>query len=176
MLKKISAIEHKDFCSQYGLAADVNSDSKTELLFVQSEVSTREITCLTVTDVDGNILWQHGAPSAANGLNFSDLPVKVTDWDGDGYNEVLWIEQAVYEKYSVWQRTKNGMVDLTSVDDIRGNDDFAREGGPGTVFGSSARLHVLDGWTGWKSRSSTWPIPRTTGWTPPTSPAADNLI
>ena len=36
------------------------------------------------------------AASAANGRIYSDLPVQVYDWDGDGVNEVLYVRQAEY--------------------------------------------------------------------------------
>ena len=53
---------------------------------------TRTITCLTALTIKGGVLWQHGAPSPANGHTYSDLPVQIYDWDGDGRNEVVTLE------------------------------------------------------------------------------------
>ena len=50
------------------------------------------ISCLTAIDLDGNILWQRGTPSADAaklGKISADLPFQVYDIDGDGADEVI---------------------------------------------------------------------------------------
>ncbi len=48
--------------------------------------------CITAIDLDGNILWQFGEPSANSkqiGKVSADLPLQVYDIDGDGVDEVI---------------------------------------------------------------------------------------
>jgi len=92
----VSAIDVADFGAETLRVGDLNGDGAPDLLFVQSKFGTREITCLTATTLHGERLWQCGAADADNGRVYSDLPVQVYDWDGDGANEVLYIEQASY--------------------------------------------------------------------------------
>lgn len=49
------------------------------------------VRCLTALDLEGNVLWQFGEPSAdlEAGLVTCDLPVQIYDLDGDGREEVL---------------------------------------------------------------------------------------
>ena len=50
------------------------------------------ISCLTAIDINGNILWQKGQPSASAaklGKISADLPFQVYDIDGDGADEVI---------------------------------------------------------------------------------------
>ncbi len=95
-MKLLSTIDVKDFGAETLRIGDLTADGIPNLLFVQSIRPTREITCLTATDLEGNILWQVGTPSAANGTIYSDLPVQIYDWDDDGYNDVLYVKQATY--------------------------------------------------------------------------------
>jgi outer membrane protein assembly factor BamB len=92
----VSLIDVKDFGSEYICIGDLNRDGAPDLLFAQSLRPTREITCLTATTITGQMLWQHGTPDARNGAIYSDLPVHVYDWDGDGATEVLYVRQARY--------------------------------------------------------------------------------
>lgn len=92
----ISTIDVKNFGAEQVRIGDLNSDGAPDLLFVQSVYGTRAITCLTATTILGEILWQTGTPSPDNGNIYSDLPVQIYDWDGDGRNEVLYVEQADY--------------------------------------------------------------------------------
>ncbi|MBI2298052.1 MAG: hypothetical protein HYU66_03715 [Armatimonadetes bacterium] len=107
----VSCIDVRDFGSEMMHVGDLNGDGAPDLLFVQSIHPTREITCLTATDIFGKVLWQVGAPSLDNGRLYSDLPVQIYDWDGDGCNEVLYVTQAVYhEPYAAggWARERAG--------------------------------------------------------------------
>jgi hypothetical protein len=92
----VSAIDVKDFGSVTVRVGDLDGDGGPDLLFVQCHRGSRSITCLTATTIEGKVLWQTGAASADNGRMYSDLPVQVYDWDNDGWNEVLYVRQAIY--------------------------------------------------------------------------------
>ncbi len=92
----VSRIDVKDFGAETLRIGDLNGDGGPDLLFVQSVYGTREITCLTATTILGEVLWQSGTASVANGRIYSDLPVQIYDWDADGRNEVLYVRQARY--------------------------------------------------------------------------------
>lgn len=92
----VSAIDVRNFGANTVRVGDLNGDGAPDLLFVQTVYGTRKITCLTATTIGGEILWQHGVPSYKNGDIYSDLPVQIYDWDGDGVNEVLYVQQARY--------------------------------------------------------------------------------
>ena len=50
------------------------------------------VSCLTAIDLDGNVLWQRGEPTAQEnvlGKVSCDLPCQVYDIDGDGADEVI---------------------------------------------------------------------------------------
>ncbi|MCR4415200.1 MAG: hypothetical protein NUV77_22490 [Thermoguttaceae bacterium] len=116
----VSRIDVKDFGAETLRIGDLNADASPDLLFVQSVYGTREITCLTATTIHGQILWQHGKPSADNGEIYSDLPVQIYDWDNDGRNEVLYVRQARYaepagDKRRVRERSARYEGDATMV-------------------------------------------------------------
>jgi rhamnogalacturonan endolyase len=93
----VSMIDVKDFGAETLRIGDLDGDGGPDLLFVQSVYGSRQITCLTATDIFGHVLWQKGKPSADHGRIYSDLPVQIYDWDNDGRNEVLYVEQAEYD-------------------------------------------------------------------------------
>ncbi len=92
----VACLDVRDFGAETVRIGDLNRDGAPDLLFVQSHFGSRAITCLTATTIDGTVLWQTGTPSADNGRLYSDLPVQIDDWDGDGRNDVLYVRQAVY--------------------------------------------------------------------------------
>lgn len=92
----VSSIATPDFGGMTLRVGDLNGDGAPDLLVAQSEYGSRDICCLTALTITGQRLWQTGSPSPANGRAYSDLPVQIYDWDGDGVNEVLHIRQARY--------------------------------------------------------------------------------
>ena len=73
---------------------DLDGDGRLEMLLAQnvrrmSGDNFSEISCLTVLDLDGRILWQQGEPNPANALVTNDLPMQIHDIDGDGREEVV---------------------------------------------------------------------------------------
>ncbi len=95
-VRPLSIVDVKDFGAETVRIGDLNDDGGPDLLLVQSVFATREITCLTAVTVFGKVLWQVGKASAENGRIYSDLPVQIYDWDDDGRNEVLYVQQAKY--------------------------------------------------------------------------------
>lgn len=77
------------------LLGDLNGDGRIELLLVQPDnrqdvrYIPHQVQCLTAFDVNGNLLWQTGAPSPEAGSQGSDYPAQIYDIDGDGELEVL---------------------------------------------------------------------------------------
>ena len=133
----VSAVDVKDFGAETVRVGDLNGDGAPDLLFVQSIYETREITCLTATTIFGEILWQKGTPSRDNGRIYSDLPVQVYDWDGDGESEVLYVRQARYAE-PPW---KGGVRERA------------------TRYEGRATMLVLDGKTGAEKESFSIPAP-----------------
>ena len=77
--------------------ADINGDGRPEIIVAQSspeiaaKFSMTRMTCLSVLDLDGKLLWQAGVPDAAVGGALSavaDLPFQIHDLYGDG-NRVI---------------------------------------------------------------------------------------
>mgnify|MGYP005632588723 FL=1 len=77
---------------------DLNGDGKVEFLFAQrispnpakpSNVKYVALKCLTAVNLDGEVLWQKGEPDISGYDVWSDLPVQVFDFNGDGKSEVL---------------------------------------------------------------------------------------
>lgn len=77
------------------LLGDLNGDGRMELLLVQPDnrqdvrYIPHYVQCLTVFDLDGNLLWQQGTPDPGAGSAGSDYPAQIYDWDGDGALEVV---------------------------------------------------------------------------------------
>ena len=144
----VSAIDTRNFGGDTVRLGDLNRDGMQELLFVQSDPCTRAVTCLTATDLFGKVLWQAGTPSPDNGCTYSDLAVQIYDWDNDGANEVLWVEQAIYAESIVWDYAagKHIIIPTTRRGELNGRKGWAQEGAK--RYEETAIMHVLDGATG----------------------------
>lgn len=134
----VSLIDTKSFGSGVLRIGDLNANGAPDLLLVQADTKTREITCLTAVTIHGKVLWQHGKPAKKNAYMYGDLPVQVYDWDNDGRNEVLYIKPAGYA----------GKVAKTS---------YPRERAERYV--GDATLIVLDATTGEEKRRLPTPAP-----------------
>ena len=132
----VSAIDTADFGAETVRVGDLDGDGAPDLLFVQSVHATREITCLTATTIQREVLWQVGEPSLDNGVIYSDLPVQIYDWNADGRNEVLYVKQATYAEWD-------------------GSGGWPRE--RATRYEGDATMVVLDGATG--EQVETFPLP-----------------
>ena len=79
------------------LLGDLNKDGRMEIVCIQAngQIDDRyephQVTCVTVFDMEGNMLWQYGKPVDHPGNFGSDFPAQVYDLDQDGNLEVLCI-------------------------------------------------------------------------------------
>ena len=155
----LSAIGATDYMAAVVRVGDLDGDGGDELLFAQSDPCTRDVTCLTATDLWGKVLWQTGRPSRDNTYVYSDLAVQIYDWDADGRNEVLWVEQAIYAESIVWDYSQNKHITVptTRRGELRGRRGWAQEGA--RRYEENAILHVLDGATGREKSSIAIPAP-----------------
>ena len=75
--------------------ADLNGDGREEIVLAMPAIvrgekwEYRVIACLTAVDLEGNVLWQVGKPTAEPLVITQDLPFQAADMDGDGQVEVL---------------------------------------------------------------------------------------
>ncbi|MBE7463237.1 MAG: hypothetical protein HS116_07020 [Planctomycetes bacterium] len=75
--------------------ADINGDGKPEIILAQGSRTVADrfdltrLTCLSVLDLDGKLLWQAGVPDTDAPIANGDLPFQVCDIDGDGKLEIV---------------------------------------------------------------------------------------
>ena len=73
---------------------DVDGDGRLEILFAQhTQMLTGGdfcmLSCLTMMNLDGHILWQWGEPHRDHGIVPTDMAVQIGDVNGDGRMEVV---------------------------------------------------------------------------------------
>jgi hypothetical protein len=76
---------------------DLDGDGQSDMLIAQNIPRVRgdafdHISCLTAVNLDGKVLWQMGKPDSRNGLLTNDTPFQIFDFDGDGKNEVVLVQ------------------------------------------------------------------------------------
>lgn len=150
-VKLSRSISVQGFGTGHLRTGDLTGNGIPDFLLPQAYPNNRELFCLTAMDLDGKILWQYGTPHPEGYHIFSDVPVQIFDWDGDGRNEVLFIKQARYKIALVWYRPTASYItkDLTTeeaYDEIRWEPGYGVE--RSDVYDGVAQLIVLDGATG----------------------------
>lgn len=157
--KLVNTINTKGFGSGRPIFADVNGDGRIELILGQAWPMNREIACITVVDLDGNILWQHGSPVERGEMTYSMIPVQAADWDGDGNIEVLYIQQAFYKVADMWRYSTGSRIfkEIKDPWEVRADPDLASE--RALEYEGDAILYVLDGATGAVKRQLVIPAP-----------------
>jgi len=148
LVKSINTAQILGFKAIELRVADLNGDGIPELLLIQNYPMNREIAAMAAMDLEGNVLWKYGEPGDFPANRYSDVPVQIYDWDGDGKNEVLYIKQAFYKVAKMWQYSKGTHVikEVHHYDEVRLDPDFASE--EAVEFEGNAVLMVLDGATG----------------------------
>lgn len=74
---------------------DLDGDGRIDMLFGQvlhhgPKDSNSEISCLTATNLDGQVLWQVGQPDSWKNHLTNDVGFQIHDLDGDGRAEVVY--------------------------------------------------------------------------------------
>ncbi|HOF19518.1 MAG TPA: hypothetical protein PK082_11455 [Phycisphaerae bacterium] len=105
-VEKVGEIDLRDF-GEIGIrCGDVNGDGKTELIIPQmSDAPVRKasaggyphektVHCITVLDLEGNVLWQKGTPiGEAARKHHGPGAFVVHDFDADGRDEIIYATQ-----------------------------------------------------------------------------------
>ncbi|HIE51436.1 MAG TPA: hypothetical protein EYP85_06720 [Armatimonadetes bacterium] len=86
----VRQIDLGDFGAWVARYGDLDGDGEADVLFVQTK--GQQITCLTALNLRGEQLWQVGTPHAERFKISSDAAVQIYDQDGDGQNEVLYVD------------------------------------------------------------------------------------
>ena len=97
----IRTIQFGDYRSAFVRLGDLDNDGQPEILLTQAVAHDNDqekvqITCLTALDLQGRILWQWGKPNPTNTYFGCELASQIYDQDGDGTNEVFFIEDTRY--------------------------------------------------------------------------------
>ncbi|MFO7934958.1 MAG: hypothetical protein R6U78_12855 [Bacteroidales bacterium] len=84
---------------------DLTGDGNKEIMFIRTvprrEAQIPSISCITVMNLDGEVLWQTGEPEPSGHQTGIEVPVQIHDLDGDGKREVIFYEGG-------WIRILNG--------------------------------------------------------------------
>lgn len=158
-VKLVKSICVKGFGTGNLRTGDLSGNGTPDFLLTQNYQMNREITCLTAMDIDGNILWQYGEPGVGGAVSYSDIPVQIIDWDGDGKNEVLFVKQAIYKSAYMWQYSTGTTIfkDHITDADLRLNPDLATE--RASEYEGDATLIILEGATGKVKQEIAIPAP-----------------
>lgn len=88
----LAMIELQDFGSHVVRYGQLQGDGSVAAVFVQVS-KKREVTCITAISVpDGKVIWQRGQPNRRNFRTTGDIPVQVYDWNGDGFDDVIYYD------------------------------------------------------------------------------------
>jgi rhamnogalacturonan endolyase len=88
----VAAIDLQDFGSHVVRYGRLSPDQGVGAVFIQVN-REREVTCITAVSLpDGKVLWQRGQPHRRHFRTTGDIPVQVYDWNGDGFDDVVYYD------------------------------------------------------------------------------------
>ncbi len=88
----LAMIELQDFGSHVVRYGQLQGNGSVAAVFVQVS-KEREVTCITAVSLpSGQVLWQRGAPNRRNFRTTGDIPLQVYDWNGDGFDDVIYYD------------------------------------------------------------------------------------
>jgi hypothetical protein len=88
----VGMIELQDFGSHVVRYGQLQGQGSTAAVFAQVS-RDREVTCITAVSLpDGKVLWQRGQPNRRHFRTTGDIPVQVYDWNGDGFDDVIYYD------------------------------------------------------------------------------------
>lgn len=88
----LAAISLQDFGSHVVRYGRLSGPDSVSAVFVQVN-RNREVTCITAMSLPaGKVLWQRGQPHKKNFRTTGDIPVQVYDWNGDGFDDVIYYD------------------------------------------------------------------------------------
>ncbi len=88
----VAMIELQDFGSHVVRYGQLQGQGSVAAVFVQVS-RDREVTCITAVSLpDGKVLWQRGLPNRRHFRTTGDIPVQVYDWNGDGFDDVIYYD------------------------------------------------------------------------------------
>ena len=89
-VKCVRKIDLRDFGGWVARFGQLDGDGIPDAVFVQTV--KQQITCITAINLQGKILWQRGKADRGRRRISSDAAIQIYDFDGDGQDEVLIVE------------------------------------------------------------------------------------
>jgi hypothetical protein len=90
----VAAIELQDFGSHVVRYGQLQGEGSVAAVFIQIS-RAREVTCITTISLpEGKVLWQRGQPNRRHFRTTGDIPVQVYDWNGDGFDDVIYYDSS----------------------------------------------------------------------------------